>query len=146
MGGHLTDYGYNSSNNCHYNNRTTWSRGWAKCSWIMSCHNPVHVHVDNRWSHRKTFRYFDGLTGSPGKLSREKTFTNFVMLQLKFWNLWHATPIDLCNQLTFCESFLCEILPIDPQKFSPSKVSCYTLYGISTKLGAALFIPVQPLL
>ena len=68
---------------------------------------------------------------SSGKLSREKTFANFAVLWLyakvfsaKF-GAWHPLA---WQKWAIHESFLCEIIFFtNSRKFSPSKVSCYTV-------------------
>ena len=66
-----------------------------------------------------------------GKLLMEKLSRIFQFYihpwNLSPWNFRHTTPIYAIS-LTFHKSFLREMLPSNnPWKFSPSKVSCYTV-------------------
>ena len=67
-----------------------------------------------------------------GKLSREKTFTNFVVLEppVKVFSMkFGRAVLILCLILVFRESFLCEIVTLtDLQKFSPSKFPAIQYY------------------
>ena len=67
-----------------------------------------------------------------GKLSREKTFANFEVREpsakvfsTKFWGMPHPLMFGFKQSVkVFSVKFS---LPTDPQKFSPSKVYCYTV-------------------
>ena len=68
-----------------------------------------------------------------GKLSREKTFTDFEVREpptkvfsVKFGGVPHPPMIGFEQSVkVFFAKFL---LPMDPRKFSPSKIYCYTVY------------------
>ena len=70
-----------------------------------------------------------------GRLSREKTFTNFTVLWLyakvfsaKFW-AWHPLARQ---KWAIRRSFLCEIVFFtNSRKFSPSKVPRYTVFKLA---------------